>query len=95
MNNCPAAIALLTLLASTAAAQQYIPSEEEKVAALKRAFHVEPVAPEPKKIFTERIAPDEPRPNPVKVAVVKASSDICTRNHMHRVIRGNSWRCKR
>jgi hypothetical protein len=102
--NRPAAIALTLLLASTAAAaQQYIPSEEEKVAALKRAYELT----EPRAVKTDRIMPTvdpnevnaidrqatpRPAPRPVKLA---QATDICAHHHMHKVIRGSSWRCKR
>jgi hypothetical protein len=97
-------IALLTLLAATAAtAQQYIPSEEEKVAALKRAYELT----EPRAIKTDRIMPTvdpnevnaidrqatpTPQPRPVKVA---QATDVCTRHGLRKVVTGTSWRCKR
>jgi len=103
----PATIALLSLLASTATAQQYIPSEEEKVAALKRAYELNGNSmvsgtmidlTAPRVVKTDRIMPAPPivaaapEPKPVKVA---QAADVCARHHMHKVVRGNSWRCKR
>jgi len=95
-------IALLTLLASTAAAQQYIPSEAEKVAALKRAYELT----EPRAVKTDRIMPavdpsevnaidrqtaPTPRPKPVKVA----ETNTCTRHGLRKVVTGSSWRCRK
>ena len=100
--NRPAAIALLSLWAASATAQQYIPSEAEKVAALKRAYELT----EPRAVKTDRIMPTvepnevnaidrqaapTPRPKPVRVA----ETNTCTRHGLRKVVTGSSWRCRK
>jgi hypothetical protein len=86
-----------------------IPSEAEKVAALKRAYEIngnsmvgynmmvdltDPV------MKGDKLAPDAdpaggiwPKPKPVEKRA--EVQDICTRHNMHKSIRGKSWRCVR
>jgi hypothetical protein len=116
-------IALTLLLAATAAtAQQYIPSEEEKVAALKEAYRLNGNSmvgdrmidlTAPRVVKTDRIMPearaedknelDEAADNVDRLQQKwlrlhgdrLAEADVCARHHMHKVVRGTSWRCKR
>ena len=70
-------------------------SEEDKINALKRAFGI------PVPVKTETIIPVA-NPNELneidRAAVLKPKPavivDTCTRHHMHKVVRGNSWHCK-
>jgi len=75
-----------------------IPSEEEKVAALKQAYALAgnsfsggpmidlTLPPPPKKIQTIPITP-----TPEK----RASADLCQRFGMRKVTTGTSWRCRK
>jgi hypothetical protein len=106
--NRPAAIALLTLLATSAAAQQYTPSEEEKVAALKEAYRLNGNSmvsgamidlTAPRVVKTDRIMPAPPvvaaAPEPAPKPVRVAETNTCTRHHMRKVVTGSSWRCRK
>jgi hypothetical protein len=69
-------------------------SEEDKINALRRAYEdsvkpakTETIVPANELNEIDRAADLKPKP-----AVVV---DICTRHHMHKVVRGKSWHCKR
>lgn len=72
-------------------------SEEDKINALRRAFEDSNPA---KPVKTEQVIPttDPKEFNEIDRAVVLKPTvvvDICTRHHMHKVVRGKSWHCKR
>jgi len=75
-----------------------IPSEEEKVAALKQAYSlagnsfsggpmIDLTQPPPPKVI--QTVPVEPAPEK------RASADLCQRYGMRKVVTGTSWRCRK